>query len=893
MAAVLDWRLDPTHLRGTRGPLPWLPGIPAGLREHPEWGPYLTARSAQITTYADQVRHHVRTDTPTSAPAWAALLLVEDHSDLRADLAVFRAAHAVPDDDLRPTGKPQLAAADRRSQRRLDQRVAAAIDTSYRTAWTPLGVQVGLTPSSDPHWSYLVEHLAALSRAGADAPALLRAAAAKGPLPDESQAAALWWRIARHTSPAVLTPDTGPAPLDPLRPSWLPQLTAALGEDTTQQLLTDPHWPAVVTALTRAINHGIPTRDVLRAPLGPDGNPVPDHALADALIYRAAVLTDPPPPDPAADPADPDLKHDGDTGPVDGDPEDPDHLPPEDLDMLPYTGGDQVPLNLDEQGYRDGPDYDHYLRTGDLTPLLPDETLPTAETTLPADELEVALFQAAQHRQWMEPWQPTDEQQRRLETRAADAEFSPVTPERIANLNDQAARFYEHTYRGSWAQTYLTDRLGTDLTGDPAVQPGYAPAGFTTLTAHLRRHGATDQELLAAGLAKTASTGRTIDTFRDRLVLPIHHHGRIVGFVARRHPDHDGLEPGTDAAIKAGPKYLNTADTVLYSKSDQLYGLAEHADRLTSGVTPVLVEGPIDALAVTLASPDHVGAAPLGTSLTDAQADTLTHPGNVIVATDGDLAGQLAAERDYWMLTARGADPRHAAFPAGQDPAGILTTHGPAALQDLLTHATPLADALITERLNHLPPDQALPAALTVVAAGSSDHWRPRTADIARRLHVPVDAALTALLPHVSQWDRDRPGTVAIQHAATRATRDRLTGAADLDPATRWAPFARQISPALTRGHDWADLADALDYAARHGVDVHALVPYLASRQPLEVDHPATDLRYRLVAETDVPIDSAPESSVSALLDPSRESPTPHPRTGRHQPAPRQTTLKP
>ena len=87
--------------------------------------------------------------------------------------------------------------------------------------------------------------------------------------------------------------------------------------------------------------------------------------------------------------------------------------------------------------------------------------------------------------------------------------------------------------------------------------PATRPARWTALTDHLRRHGATDEELLAAGLAKQASTGRLIDTFRDRLILPIHttvrgmptaghpmHEQRgpalqVVGFVGRRHPDHD------------------------------------------------------------------------------------------------------------------------------------------------------------------------------------------------------------------------------------------------------------------------------------------------------------------------------------------------------------------
>ncbi len=875
VAAVLDWRIDPTHTRShTPGPLPWLPGIPQRLADDPYWGSYLTARSAQITLAVGDVRTAAEAYPVAAAPGWARLLLSEQHRQLRGDIAVFRAAHAIAEDDTRPTSTTQLAAADRRAQQDLDTRIAEAIDISYRTAWTPLAVQVGLRPRQDPHWAALVEQLAALSRAGADAPALLRAAAAEAPLPDEYQAAAMRWRIARHTSPAVLTPDPDAAPADPLRPRWLDQLTAALTPAAAAQLVGNPHWAAVVTAVNRAIEHGIPAADVLRQPVGPDGDPVPDHALADALIYRAATLIDPAPPDPYQP-----------TGPESGyEPDEPDHTPPQDLHLLTYTGRDDTPLNLAEDGYRDGPDLDHYLRTGDLQPPFPDETIPTSETTLSPEDLDTELFHAAQHRLWMDPWQPTDEQQHRLETRAYDAESSPVTPERIADLNAQAATYYQQTYRGSWAQTYLTNRLGTDLTDDPHIQPGYAPAGFTTLTTHLRRHGATDDELLAAGLAKTASTGTTIDTFRDRLILPIHHKGAVVGFVGRRHPDTDHLQPGTDAATKAGPKYLNTGDTVLYAKGDQLYGIAEYADRFAAGATPVLVEGPIDVLAVSLASPNHVGVAPLGTSLTDTQADTLTphltHPRGVIVATDGDLPGQLAAERDYWMLTARGGFPKHVTFPTGQDPAGILTSQGPGALQALLAQPRSLAQALVDERLNHLQPALALPAALAIVAAGDAQHWTQHATDIADRLHLPADAALTDLIGHITTWDRDRPGAVAAQLATGQDTRTRLAAVTRLRPEERWAPFARQINRGLVHGYGWTMLADTIEQADRHGVDVHALLPTLASSLPLDPNHPADDLRYRLVTNTDIPIDSPTTTSPrpSALL--------------RHKPAPSQQPIQ-
>lgn len=895
VAAVLDWRLDPTHTRshtGSPGPVPWLPGIPGRLTTDPYWGHYLAGRHQHVLDAASDVRAAAVELTAGTAPAWARQLLTPEHRQLLADLAVFRATHSVAEDDTRPTGPRQQAAADRRAQQALDKRVTSVLDTGYRSGWIPVAVQVGLNPRTDPHWPALAENLAALSRAGADAPALLRAAAADGPLPDEYQAAAIWWRIAGRVSPAVLTPDRGAAAADPLRPDWLPQLQARLGEHTATQLQGDPRWPAVVAAVHRGLDHGIPITDLLRAPAGPDGDPVPDHALADALIYRALTLTDPVPDDP-----------DDPTDPYD-EPDHPDHAPPEDLHMLRTEADPSAPINT-----ADSPlDYSHagVAPVAPLPPLAAD-SLASAEMALPDGDLQDELWHATQRRLTMPPWEPSDKQLERALTRAADAEFSPVTPERIAALNAQAADYYQLTYPGSWAQTYLTGRLGVELTGDPATRPGYAPTGWTALTAHLRRCGATDEELLAAGLARQASTGRLIDTFRDRLVLPIRQASQVVGFVGRRHPDTDQLQPGSDAAVAAGPKYLNTRETVLFGKGGQLYGMTEHADRLTAGATPVLVEGPIDALAVTLASPDHVGVAPLGTALTDTQADTLIPylhtstdttgnaasdtvrrpaPAGVIVATDPDLAGQLAADRDYWMLTARGGDPRHATLPAGLDPADLLSVAGPDALRARLQQARPLADTLIDERLAHLPPAVALHQALTVVAAGDAQHWTDRASGIARRLYVPADVALTALLPRVGAWDRNRhEESDRLIHAGAE-TRDRLTALGTQTPAQRWAPLARQIDRALIDADDWGALANRIDATHRAGHDVHTLLPAIATQAPLSPDWPATDLRYRLIEHVDVPgqptLPRPPQPAATG-------QPSSRPRVPRHPLTPRQS----
>ena len=187
-----------------------------------------------------------------------------------------------------------------------------------------------------------------------------------------------------------------------------------------------------------------------------------------------------------------------------------------------------------------------------------------------------------------------------------------------------------------------------------------------------------------AGLVARTRTGKIIDRFRNRLILPILHDGQLLGFVARRHPDL------TDDH-QAGPKYLNTPNTLLYTKAAQLYGPATPPP---AGAIPVLVEGPVDAIAVTLSGDNrYAGYAPLGTSLTTEQAHQLAHLGaDPIVAFDNDTAGQVAAERAYWMLTLHGLDPRHTRWAPGTDPADTLHRQGPAGVAAALHTAQPLAN---------------------------------------------------------------------------------------------------------------------------------------------------------------------------------------------------------
>jgi DNA primase catalytic core len=766
VAAVLDWRLDPTghHSTGT-GPLPWLPAVPQALRTAPVWGAYLTARADAVAALATEVSAQARAWAPVSAPTWALPLLDRD-PDLVADLTVWRAAQGVDGADLRPTGPPLPAAADARAQRRLNARVDRLLGEPGTAAarWTALAHAIEPRLTADPYWPTLAERLNTAERAGIDVTSLVRAAGDR-PLPDEQPAAALWWRLAGSLSPATMAAAGFSA--QTLRPDWTPVLAAVVGGPSADRVLSDPGWTALVAAVSSARLTGWGPEqllntayDLLRAG-HPDDEPLHPDELTTALVWRIGLLTDPtsgwrtnscPPPD--------------------------------DLDQLPTPDG-----VLDEEWL-----------AGVAEPDDPDDPGPPEDDPVDATDTDRASGQAEL------------------------GDTPRIDRRRLLELNEQAADFFAARFRDSWGPSYLVDRLGTDLADEERFPLGYAPAGWTALTDHLRRLGATDAEIVAAGLGSYASTGRVIDRFRDRLVFAIPDGAEIHGWIGRRNPAHDGDEAG-----QAVPKYLNTAETDLFTKGHELYGLTEGAAALAAGAVPVLVEGPLDALAVTLAGDgEYVGVAPLGTAFTDAQANRLRpyigdgRP-SVIVATDADSAGQQAAQRMFWQLTARGNDPRHLSVPTGKDPAEMLKTAGAITLRQALITSPSLASTLIdarvavyADRLDTVEGQvHATRRAAEVIAVLPSTSWPEHLSDLVARTGIAPDIALSEVFGAAQariQVDRRTKAALPAQTGDASAqlpggaTESSLpvTGRQILTDSTRAAQLAAsavlQSQPSVRRG---------------------------------------------------------------------------------------------
>ena len=710
-AAVLDWRLDATGLRGSQpGPLPWIPAVPSRLREHSEWGPYLDARARLVADLADTV--HQQATTTGRTPAWLASTLGQPTGQTIADLTVWRAAMGVPDADLRPTGERQFPKAAARWQRHLDRRLAGDRQPAM-AEWGPLLRRLEPLLAGDNFTPTLAARLAQLSASGLNARTLLRTSAGEGDLPDDHAAAALWWRIARHLTPAVT------AALDtdqPLTPAWTSTVADAVGTELAAELQASRWWPALVTAVDHGVRQGWTPAALLGVGVGDDEQV--DDCLA--LVWRISTLTDPP----RAFEDEPEPPHPADEPPAD----------------LWHGAQPANPTLIADPAEHDEPVAVDPL---DAKPWDTDE-----------DDLDggAGLALQAMIRDTMGLPEPTDQDIRRMFERADAWRDCPSTPERLAEINRLTATFYQDRLPGSWAQPYLESRFGVDLTGHPELQPGYAPAGWNSLVGHLHRLGVTDEEMLAVGAATRASTGRLIDRFRDRAVFPIRHDGVILGFVGRRHPDRTDDD-------KAGPKYLNTGDTPLFHKGDHLYT----SGPLVPGITPVIVEGPMDAIAVTLATGgEFVGVAPLGTSLTNEQAVQLRQLGHrtPLVATDADLAGRVAAERDYWILSPYGHDPRYAALPNGTDPADLLASGRADVLTAVLESAAPLARRLIDERCSHLPVSEAALDALRVIAAQPSQQWERGLQDLADRLAISDCVLRGTLTDLVTTWN-DQPNASA------------------------------------------------------------------------------------------------------------------------------------
>src|SRR5438477_8088258 len=255
----------------------------------------------------------------------------------------------------------------------------------------------------------------------------------------------------------------------------------------------------------------------------------------------------------------------------------------------------------------------------------------------------------------------------------------------LVEMHREAQAFFvkqiQGTQEGKVARAYLEDR-DIDTATMERFGIGYAPRGGDFLLRHFKAKYP-DKLLAESGLISRGENGRMFDRFRRRITFPISNEsGKIVAFGCRA--------LGDDM-----PKYLNSPETPIYSKSNVLYHLDRAKEALRHSDFAVLVEGYMDAIAVSRAGVTNVVAS-CGTSLAEPQIKLLGRfTRRVIVNYDPDTAGQTATERSIALLLEQDFEVRVLALPGKADPDKFIREQGADAYIKLLKEALPYVDYLI------------------------------------------------------------------------------------------------------------------------------------------------------------------------------------------------------
>lgn len=237
----------------------------------------------------------------------------------------------------------------------------------------------------------------------------------------------------------------------------------------------------------------------------------------------------------------------------------------------------------------------------------------------------------------------------------------------LYKLNEAAKRFYREqllSNAGKHAREYLRKRGINDEMAEH-FELGFAPAGGSPLLARLQSQKAPVKAIVVAGLASQRDDGGVRDFFYDRLMFPIQDsQGRVIAFGGR-------------ILGEGEPKYLNTRDTPLFSKTKTVYGIDRAKDEIVKQRKAILVEGYTDVMMCHQFGVTNVVAC-LGTAITPEHVRHLRrYADEVILLTDSDNAGARASERSISVLMAEEMPAKVARLPGeDKDPCDFLLSKG-------------------------------------------------------------------------------------------------------------------------------------------------------------------------------------------------------------------------
>lgn len=251
--------------------------------------------------------------------------------------------------------------------------------------------------------------------------------------------------------------------------------------------------------------------------------------------------------------------------------------------------------------------------------------------------------------------------------------------DRLRSVLEKASMWYRffllHTEEGHEALLYLYSR-GLNLAFIQNFELGYAPKAGRILHRILQEEGFTEEEMEQVGLLRRTQSGYAKDFFQERITFPIKDRmGHVIGFSARKYKEET-----------FGGKYINTAETPLFKKSNVLFGLCYSRYRIAKEKKALIVEGQIDALRLIDEGFDFTVAGQ-GTAFGEGHAKELVQLGvaKVFLALDGDTAGQEAAVKIGDIFQSRGIEVLVIPLPKGLDPDAFLRKYGKEAFATLLT----------------------------------------------------------------------------------------------------------------------------------------------------------------------------------------------------------------
>src|SRR5438477_10939365 len=270
-----------------------------------------------------------------------------------------------------------------------------------------------------------------------------------------------------------------------------------------------------------------------------------------------------------------------------------------------------------------------------------------------------------------------------------EAEAREERRKTLHDIVELAAKFFETTLAaraGAKARGYLADR-GIEPKTQLQFRTGYAAGERFALKEHLGAQGISTEDMIEAGLLVAGDDIPVpYDRFRDRVMFPITDlRGRVIAFGGR------ALEKDVAA------KYMNSPETPLFHKGDNLYNHAPARLATHNGSPLIVVEGYVDVIAMVTAG-FAATVAPLGTAVTENQLALLWKMADEpILCFDGDKAGQKAAWRAADLALPHlkpGKSLRFALLPEGQDPDDLARSGGRAAIEEVISAARGLADMI-------------------------------------------------------------------------------------------------------------------------------------------------------------------------------------------------------